>query len=34
VNFLDGYEALENELFLAAGEGLGLSNINPLVICF
>ncbi|WJX41958.1 hypothetical protein P8452_29245 [Trifolium repens] len=30
VNFLDGYEALENELFLAAGEGLGLSNINPL----
>jgi hypothetical protein len=34
VNFLNGYEALENELFLAAGEGLGLSNINPLVICF
>ncbi|GAU14181.1 hypothetical protein TSUD_307410 [Trifolium subterraneum] len=31
VNFLDGYEALENELFLAAGEGLGLTNINPLI---
>ncbi|CAJ2643323.1 unnamed protein product [Trifolium pratense] len=30
VNFLEGYEVLQNELFLAAGEGLGLTNINPL----
>lgn len=31
-NFLKGYETVENELFLASGEGLGLTNINPLVI--
>ena len=31
-NFLEGCEVRENELFLACGEGLGLSNINPLVI--
>ncbi|CAK8568805.1 unnamed protein product [Lathyrus sativus] len=30
LNFLEGYEAGENELFLAAGEGLGLANVNPL----
>lgn len=30
LNFLDGYETLENELFLASGEGLGLANVNPL----
>lgn len=29
-NFLKGYETVENELFLASGEGLGLTNINPL----
>ncbi|ESW09157.1 hypothetical protein PHAVU_009G105200 [Phaseolus vulgaris] len=29
-NFLDGSEALENELFLASGEGEGLANVNPL----
>ncbi|XP_058785106.1 protein ANTI-SILENCING 1 [Vicia villosa] len=30
LNFLEGYEVRENELFLAAGEGLGLANVNPL----
>ncbi|CAJ1973852.1 unnamed protein product [Sphenostylis stenocarpa] len=30
VNFLKGSEALENELFLASGEGEGLANVNPL----
>lgn len=34
LNFLEGCETLDNELFLASGEGLGLSNINPLVIGF
>lgn len=31
-NFLGGAELLENELFLASGEGVGLANINPLVM--
>lgn len=31
-NFLGGEELLENELFLASGEGAGLANINPLVM--
>ncbi|OIV96547.1 hypothetical protein TanjilG_24200 [Lupinus angustifolius] len=30
LNFLEGIETLENELFLAYGDGLGLANINPL----
>ncbi|XP_027904520.1 protein ANTI-SILENCING 1 isoform X3 [Vigna unguiculata] len=30
VNFLEGNDALENELFLASGEGEGLANVNPL----
>lgn len=34
LNFLEGYETLDNELFMACGEGLGLSNINHLVIRF
>ncbi|XP_052732094.1 protein ANTI-SILENCING 1 isoform X2 [Vigna angularis] len=29
-NFLEGSDALENELFLASGEGEGLANVNPL----
>ncbi|XP_014501354.1 protein ANTI-SILENCING 1 isoform X2 [Vigna radiata var. radiata] len=29
-NFLEGNDALENELFLASGEGEGLANVNPL----
>ncbi|XP_068312291.1 protein ANTI-SILENCING 1-like [Pyrus communis] len=29
-NFLGGEEILENELFLASGEGVGLANLNPL----
>ncbi|KAK7410352.1 hypothetical protein VNO78_01070 [Psophocarpus tetragonolobus] len=29
-NFLEGSETLENELFLASGEGPGLVNVNPL----
>ncbi|KAJ1396382.1 RNA-binding domain superfamily [Sesbania bispinosa] len=29
-NFLEGCETLHNELFLASGEGVGLSNVNPL----
>ena len=33
-NFLEGSEALENELFLASGEGEGLANVSPLVIGF
>lgn len=31
-NFIGADEASENELFLASGEGVGLCNINPLVI--
>lgn len=34
LNFLEGYEVRENELFLAAGEGVGLANVNPLVSSF
>ncbi|KAL2346893.1 hypothetical protein Fmac_000893 [Flemingia macrophylla] len=30
LNFLEGSETLHNELFLAAGEGEGLVNVNPL----
>ncbi|KAG5147809.1 hypothetical protein JHK82_014690 [Glycine max] len=30
LNFLEGSETLENELFLASGEGEGLVNVNPL----
>ncbi|CAL0327282.1 unnamed protein product [Lupinus luteus] len=30
LNFLEGIDTLENELFLAYGDGLGLANINPL----
>ncbi|OUZ99937.1 RNA recognition motif domain [Macleaya cordata] len=30
LNYLGDDEALQNELFLASGEGLGLANINPL----
>ncbi|CAL0319218.1 unnamed protein product [Lupinus luteus] len=30
LNFLEGIETLENELFLAYGDGLGLANISPL----
>ncbi|TKY74595.1 hypothetical protein E2542_SST03358 [Spatholobus suberectus] len=30
LNFLEGSETLDNELFLASGEGEGLVNINPL----
>ncbi|KAK7283010.1 hypothetical protein RIF29_12202 [Crotalaria pallida] len=34
INYLEGVETLENELFLAYGDGLGLANINPLeAIC-
>ncbi|XP_068345141.1 protein ANTI-SILENCING 1-like isoform X1 [Pyrus communis] len=29
-NFLGGEEVLENELFLASGDGVGLANLNPL----
>ncbi|XP_027355238.1 protein ANTI-SILENCING 1 isoform X2 [Abrus precatorius] len=29
-NFLEGIETLDNELFLACGEGVGLANVNPL----
>lgn len=32
LNFLSTSETRENELFLASGEGLGLANLNPLVI--
>lgn len=31
INHLGTVEPLENELFLASGEGVGLANINPLV---
>lgn len=31
-NFLGNVQTLENELILACGEGVGLTNINPLVI--
>ncbi|KAK1578956.1 hypothetical protein Q3G72_034504 [Acer saccharum] len=31
-NFLKDYEPRWNELFLASGEGIGLSNINPLEV--
>ncbi|CAL8996598.1 unnamed protein product [Prunus brigantina] len=30
LNFLGAEEILENELFLASGEGVGLANLNPL----
>ncbi|KAE9609165.1 putative BAH domain-containing protein [Lupinus albus] len=30
LNFLEGIDTLENELFLAYGDGLGLANVNPL----
>ncbi|KAE9587032.1 putative BAH domain-containing protein [Lupinus albus] len=30
LNFLEGIDPCENELFLAYGDGLGLANINPL----
>lgn len=33
-NYLENEEVHENELFLASGEGAGLTNINPLVIHF
>lgn len=33
-NFLEADKAVENELFLASGEGVGLANVNPLVIIF
>ncbi|XP_043810715.1 protein ANTI-SILENCING 1 isoform X2 [Manihot esculenta] len=29
-NFLEADKAVENELFLASGEGVGLANVNPL----
>lgn len=32
VNWLGDNKPKDNELFLASGEGLGLSNVNPLVI--
>lgn len=32
LNWLGFHVALENEIFLASGEGAGLVNINPLVI--
>lgn len=31
-NFLGNDQIPENELFLASGEGVGLANVNPLVI--
>lgn len=31
-NYLRDAEVLENELFLASGAGIGLANLNPLVI--
>ncbi|KAL5823108.1 hypothetical protein ACOSQ4_021008 [Xanthoceras sorbifolium] len=31
-NFLNGYEPRWNEIFLASGEGTGLSNTNPLEV--
>lgn len=31
-NFLGNDQTPENELFLACGEGVGLTNVNPLVI--
>lgn len=31
VNYLGDTQPLDNELFLASGEGTGLANINPLV---
>lgn len=34
VNYLGNVKPLEKEIFLACGEGLGLSNVCPLVICF
>lgn len=33
-NYLGAEEVPENELFLASGEGLGLANVNPLVMNF
>ncbi|KAK7351464.1 hypothetical protein VNO77_10950 [Canavalia gladiata] len=30
LNYLEGYKTVDNELFLASGEGVGLVNINPL----
>lgn len=32
--FLGDVKPLDRELFLACGEGRGLSNVNPLVTCF
>lgn len=32
LNWLGGDIALEKEIFLASGEGVGLANINPLVM--
>lgn len=32
LNWLGGNIALEKEIFLASGEGVGLANINPLVM--
>lgn len=34
LHYLGDEETLWNELFLASGEGVGLANINPLVIEF
>lgn len=34
VNCLGDVKPLEGEIFIACGEGKGLSNINPLVTCF
>lgn len=31
-NYIGDAEVAENELFLASGDGVGLTNINPLVI--
>ncbi|KAK6927414.1 hypothetical protein RJ641_006005 [Dillenia turbinata] len=30
LHWIEGVETLENELFLASGEGVGLANVNPL----
>lgn len=34
VNCLGDVKPLQGEIFLACGEGKGLSNVNPLVTCF
>lgn len=31
VNYLGDYKPMEKEIFLASGDGVGLTNINPLV---